>query len=411
MKVKIILIFTLITSVVYAQSHDDFEDGTTQGWTSGVNQQIASNITTGGPAGTGDNYLQIDPDGGGPGGKLVVFNQTQWTGDFTSGGITDISFHVNNLSGSSNIDLRVSLMVSGGTVNLDNFWASSTSAISISGSPGWQVVSFPVDAASLTALGLTSITDILSNVGQTRILDATAGPSRIGDVSTASLGIDNISVGDTPLPVELSSFRALVGDGFVELKWITESEINNLGFIILRSDEQKGEFIELDSYESNDNLVGAGNTSQRNEYIYIDNNVFNDHTYWYKLVDIAWDGLTTEHKIISATPTSSEVALENSEYPSSYRLYQNYPNPFNPSTIIRFDIPNTDRGMIRTKLEIYDILGKKIITLFNDALSSGNYSLKWYGQDNFGNEAPAGLYIYTLKADFFTQSRKILLVK
>ena len=58
---------------------DDFQDGTTLGWTNGgVNLPV--NIATGGPNGSGDRFLQIMSDGSGAGGHMVAFNRTRWSG-------------------------------------------------------------------------------------------------------------------------------------------------------------------------------------------------------------------------------------------------------------------------------------------------------------------------------------------
>ena len=77
---------------------DDFEDGTTAGWHVGDPAQHPAppvNVSTGGPAGAGDAYLQLQALGGsGAGSRLSVLNLSQWTGDFT--GVPAIEMDVNN---------------------------------------------------------------------------------------------------------------------------------------------------------------------------------------------------------------------------------------------------------------------------------------------------------------------------
>jgi len=84
---------------------DNFEDGTTQGWTDGQGNNTA-NIVTGGPAGAGDNYLQVSSGtfGGGP--HLTVFNRSQWSGDYLAAGATNISMDLKNF-GSGFLHMRL----------------------------------------------------------------------------------------------------------------------------------------------------------------------------------------------------------------------------------------------------------------------------------------------------------------
>jgi hypothetical protein len=95
------------------------------------------------------------------------------------------------------------------------------------------------------------------------------------------------------------------------------------------------------------------------------------------------------------------------EIPKMYILSQNYPNPFNPMTKIRFDIPSlVRRGAGVVVLKVYDILGREITTLVNEQLSPGTYEVEFDGT-NFAS----GVYYYTLSADDFTQSMKMVLLK
>ena len=90
-----------------------------------------------------------------------------------------------------------------------------------------------------------------------------------------------------------------------------------------------------------------------------------------------------------------------------YRLMPNYPNPFNPETHIRFQTRNAGN----VSLKIYNILGQEIATLINGFKESGFYEIRWDGKNNFGTEAASGVYIYTLEANGFSQSRKMIKLK
>ena len=91
--------------------------------------------------------------------------------------------------------------------------------------------------------------------------------------------------------------------------------------------------------------------------------------------------------------------------PEKYFLYQNYPNPFNNSTKIRFDIPDV-YGVVNAKLYVYDILGREVVKLFDENVSSGSYSISW-NASNFAS----GTYFYRLTAGDYSSARKMVLVK
>lgn len=88
--------------------------------------------------------------------------------------------------------------------------------------------------------------------------------------------------------------------------------------------------------------------------------------------------------------------------PQEFSLEQNYPNPFNPSTNIRFSIPNSGY----TTLKIYNLLGQEIAELVNGFLSAGSYSFEFNASD-----LASGIYLYRLKVDDLSASKKMLLVK
>jgi hypothetical protein len=97
----------------------------------------------------------------------------------------------------------------------------------------------------------------------------------------------------------------------------------------------------------------------------------------------------------------------NSSIPTSYILEQNYPNPFNPTTQISFGIPRS--GFV--KLEVYNLLGQKISTLVNQEMSSGYHSINFSAKGADGKDLSSGIYIYTLSANGFVTSRKMILLK
>lgn len=88
--------------------------------------------------------------------------------------------------------------------------------------------------------------------------------------------------------------------------------------------------------------------------------------------------------------------------PEKFSLSQNYPNPFNPTTNIVFAIPKTSFA----KLIIYDISGRQVQTLVNEELKAGTYKA-----DFDGAGFASGIYFYTLSANDYMQTKKMVLIK
>ncbi len=95
-----------------------------------------------------------------------------------------------------------------------------------------------------------------------------------------------------PLPVSLSSFRPVrnTSTGHVEITWITESEVNNAGFNILRSESKTGEFKTINAEGL---IAGHGTTSEKHVYTYTDTTAKPNVVYYYQIEDVSMDGVRT----------------------------------------------------------------------------------------------------------------------
>jgi len=93
--------------------------------------------------------------------------------------------------------------------------------------------------------------------------------------------------------------------------------------------------------------------------------------------------------------------------PDKTELRQNYPNPFNLSTEISFSLAENSRVTV----DIYDLLGRKIIMLTDRDYQPGIYSVSWDGCDQNGGEVSSGIYLYRIKAGEYVESRKMMLLK
>ncbi|MFH1008538.1 MAG: FlgD immunoglobulin-like domain containing protein [Candidatus Latescibacterota bacterium] len=122
------------------------------------------------------------------------------------------------------------------------------------------------------------------------------------------------SIGDNPLPVTLSAFAAVPGDGVVTLRWATASEIDNLGFHLYRALSEEGLYDRITA----ELVEGAGTSPNKHDYSFTDPNVSNGVTYWYQVEDIAFDGATTLHGPIAITPQAKTEALTAAVTVSSF---------------------------------------------------------------------------------------------
>jgi len=215
--------------------------------------------------------------------------------------------------------------------------------------------------------------------------------------SPATVSISNFPIesSDVSLPIELSAFTATAGDGEITLRWNTESEVENLGFNIYRSAKYNDQLSII-----NDQLIpGAGSSSSRQEYKYVDNGLTNGVTYWYKLEDVDYSGNTELHGPISATPMKRSA-------PREFRLYPNYPNPFNPVTTISYDLP--DDGLV--ELTVYNMRGEKVTTLMQGKQKAGSY-MNWDGTDRNGGKVSSGIYILRIASGNYSRTSKMVFIR
>jgi hypothetical protein len=87
--------------------------------------------------------------------------------------------------------------------------------------------------------------------------------------------------------------------------------------------------------------------------------------------------------------------------PKNYILKQNYPNPFNYSTIIEFILPKEEH----VTLTIYDILGRKLLDIYDQVMTAGTH------RHRLSMDVPSGIYLYRLKTEKAEITRKMALVK
>ena len=184
---------------------DNFKDGTTQNWVVGLRGAVPPfppvNISTGGPAGDGDNYLLLTSVASPflePGNRMVVINLTQWTGDYLFTAVDFITMDVNNL-GATDLSLRIRVEdPDAPPSNTPTHIAISTDAVFVPAGSGWRRVVFPMRPRHFTSLK-GNVTAALSNVAELRIFHSPTATFP-GPTIDAQLGVDNITARMTLLP-------------------------------------------------------------------------------------------------------------------------------------------------------------------------------------------------------------------
>jgi Secretion system C-terminal sorting domain len=192
------------------------------------------------------------------------------------------------------------------------------------------------------------------------------------------------------VPVELISFIGDVYENKVVLNWTTSTETNNKGFEIQRQLVSR-QLPVCNKWEKIGFADGYGTTTEPKSYSFIDKNL-TAGTYNYRLKQIDFDG----------TFNYSQDVEVDVIVPGEFSLSQNFPNPFNPTTTIKYSLMND--GMVT--LQVYNILGKKVLTLVNESKKAGDYSIKLNGSN-----LPSGVYLYRIQSGDFIAGRKMILLK
>jgi hypothetical protein len=168
---------------IAANQVDNFQNGTTQNWTSGSANPTQPAVLSGGFAGTTDKFLRVVSNGTtGIGGKLVFFNSVQWLGNYNSVSVANISMRVRN-SGTSALQLRLAFNGPGG-------WFISSNPVNLPADSVWKIISFSLHPADLTGTGDANVT--LSGVTELRILHNNVTDFK-GAIIVGQLDVDDIT--------------------------------------------------------------------------------------------------------------------------------------------------------------------------------------------------------------------------
>ena len=104
---------------------------------------------------------------------------------------------------------------------------------------------------------------------------------------------------------------------------------------------------------------------------------------------------------------NTSLSIASEIIPEAFALHQNYPNPFNPITSLRYDLPQD--GLVN--VTVYDMMGRIVKTLVNSSQTAGYKSIQWNATNDRNEPVSAGLYLYTIQAGKFRQTKKMVLLK
>jgi len=216
--------------------------------------------------------------------------------------------------------------------------------------------------------------------------------------SSPSFPTGTFSYTDGSLPVKLIFFNAVSRDGKVILNWVTESEIDNLGFLLERRAESTEHLVweTVADYMTDAALTGQGSVTHRTNYQYIDRSVKTGQVYHYQLADVDYSGKITYHK-----PIAVKVR------PHGIKVNQAYPNPFNPVTTVKISIDQPQQLTVR----VYAITGRRLKTLIDSHSSAGEYTIVWDGTNRNNLSVASGVYFLQIQSDEINSIQKLVLTR
>ena len=157
---------------------------------------------------------------------------------------------------------------------------------------------------------------------------------------------------------------------------------------------------------STDSLFIEGvETSYIQDNNYTDDNLEYNIEYFYRVA--ANIGFWTDYSNVASVIIENVSVAGNNDIPIVYKVHQNHPNPFNPVTTLQYDLPED----ALVNITIYDMMGRQVKTLVNGSQTAGYRTTQWNATNDRNEPVSSGLYIYTIQASDYTQTKKMVLLK
>ncbi len=195
------------------------------------------------------------------------------------------------------------------------------------------------------------------------------------------------------LAVSFANMSALVLKNDVTIKWRTESEHNSFQWLVERSDDGGTNYSQVGT------VPARGNSTVPTDYEYQDNNLAGGKVFFYRLGELDLNGDVTYYGPISVGPLAGR--------PNFYALGMAQPNPFTRSAAISYQLKEPGRVSIR----VYSITGQLIKSLVDASQEADYYQATWDGTNNSGQKVAAGVYLYRMDVNGFSDMKKALYLR
>ena len=194
---------------------------------------------------------------------------------------------------------------------------------------------------------------------------------------------------DNIIPSIPTGMTALSVDNYISISWDSIADEDFQYYQLKRSGES-GEDIVIDLEEA----------------VFEDFNIETGVEYAYSIASYDYSGnFSGFSEPVLVSMLSSE---QSGIIPSEFAIHQNYPNPFNPFTLIRYQLPE----QTNVTISIYDLMGRSVRTLIpGESQKAGYRQVLWNATNDLGQPVSAGMYIYTIQAGEFRQTKKMVLMK
>ena len=189
----------------------------------------------------------------------------------------------------------------------------------------------------------------------------------------------------TSLPVELSSFDAVVDGRDVRLRWTTASETDNAGFSVER-EVGSDVFVEVGF------VHGRGTTDELNEYDFVVSDL-SPGVHRFRLKQIDFDGVFEYSRVTEASV----------EVPGTFHLVEANPNPFSRSTEFSVTVANGQH----VRVDLYEATGRHVRSVFTGIIEANRPT----SFDIEAGDLPSGLYVYRVVGEQFVESKSVILLR
>ena len=211
----------------------------------------------------------------------------------------------------------------------------------------------------------------------------------IGDVgvliseTATGYSVDNIAPG-----VPQGLMAVLVDEG-IHITWEMSADEDFQYYMLEKSSDEA--FTEPEVFEMID-------------IAYLDLDYVLNESNYYRIAAVDHAGNISDYSdVVDFTVLATDVDL----IPDVFALHQNYPNPFNPVTTLQYDLPED----ALVNITIYDIMSRIVKNLVSSQQNAGYKSIQWNATNHLGQPVSAGLYLYTIEAGKFRQTKKMVLLK